>query len=123
MIEPEWELSEDRTTIRITFPTQPPIALELDASGVDMFLESLGTFRSVMTPGIPKGLPNGLVKSVPDPSWHVDKDALTGKVALHIRDTRYGWLHYLIPSPEAGYLSTLLDRIADDGALPTNSIN
>ncbi|WP_439632270.1 hypothetical protein [Shinella sp.] len=123
MIKPEWELSEDGKTLRVTLPTQPPIALELDAGGVDQFLVRLGTFRNVMMPEIPNGVPTGIVKSVPDPHWHVEQDAFTGRAGLHIRDTRYGWLHYLIPAPEARHLSALLAGIANRSPLPPTSMN
>jgi hypothetical protein len=109
MSGPNWKLEDDYKTVTVTFPTDPPVGLKLDAAGVDDMLENLGEFRANMTPGVPDTwAPGQTFGAVPDPRWVTEPDAMMGNSVLHIRDPRYGWLHYMIPREEArkliGYL-------------------
>lgn len=114
MTGPDWKLEDDLKTVTVTFPTDPPVALVLDTTGVDSILNNLGDFRSHMKPEIQPDFPQGQkVVAIPDPRWVTEPDILMGNSILHIRDPRFGWLHYLIPKDEArklvGFLQTQVD--------------
>lgn len=115
MSGPNWKLEDDYKTVTVTFPTEPPIALKLDAAAVDDLLRNLGVFRGAMKPEIPRAFALGQkVAAVPDPNWVTEPDALHGHSLLHLRDPRYGWLHYLLPPHEAQKLAQLLHAQADN---------
>jgi hypothetical protein len=44
MTGPNWTLSDDFKTVTVTFPTDPPIALELDLAGVEQALQNSENF-------------------------------------------------------------------------------
>lgn len=112
--EPKWELNQDLKTVTITFPTDPPVALRLDLLGVENIIKNLGDFHAAMKPEVPKNFAVGQkVEVIPDPAWVTEPDLLMGNSILHIRDPRYGWLHYLIPREEAKKLGILLQNQAD----------
>jgi hypothetical protein len=55
-----------------------------------------------------------MVNAVLDPRWYSEPDALLGESLLHIRDPRFGWLHYALPRESARALGILLVHQADD---------
>jgi hypothetical protein len=111
---PDWKLDEDRKSVTVTFPTDPPVALQLDVSSVDEILKNLGEFRELMKPEIPPEYSLGQkVAAIPDPAWRTEPDALMGNSILHIRDPRFGWLHYMIPRGEARKLAGFLQEQAE----------
>lgn len=111
---PNWKLDDDLRTVTVTFPTDPPVALKLDAQHVEEILENLGELRANMKPEIPHDLAGRRkFKAIPDPRWVTKPDAMIGNSLLHIRDPRFGWLHYLIPRDEARKLAGFLQTQAD----------
>jgi hypothetical protein len=67
-----------------------------------------------MRPEISKTFALGqVVGAVSNPAWVTEPDAMLGNTLLHIRDPRFGWLHYLIPKEEARKLAGLLQAQAD----------
>lgn len=114
MFGPDWRLEDDLKTVTVTFPTTPPVSLQLDAAGVDELLKNLGGFRALMKPAIPDGYSMAeKVEAIPNPRWVTEPDLLNGDSLLHIRDPRFGWLHYLIPRPEAEKLAQFLQKQVD----------
>ena len=115
MVEgPNWKLDGNRQSVTITFPTNPPVAVQWDASAIDEHFRRLGEFRANMKPSIPNNFaPGQLVGAVPDPAWMTEPDAMLGNSLLHIRDPRYGWLHFVIPKEKAKKLAGLLQKQAD----------
>jgi hypothetical protein len=114
MCGPTWKLDEDGKTVTLAFPTEPPVALKLDAVQVDDLLRNLGLFRGSMKPEVPTGYALGQkVEAVPDPSWSTEPDLMMGDSLLHIRDPRFGWLHYLIPKGEAKKLAGFFQNQAN----------
>jgi hypothetical protein len=112
---PTWNLSADRRTVTLTFPTDPPVALHLDAAKVDDLLARLGEFRASMEPETPRDFALGQkVGAIPDPRWVTEPDLMYGASLLHLRDPRFGWLHYLFPPHEARNLARLLQAQADN---------
>jgi hypothetical protein len=109
-----WKLEEDRRTITVTLPTDPVLQLKLTTARVDALFKILGLLRSHMVPEIEGRFAMGQkVDAIFDPVWATEPDALAGDSLLHIRDPRYGWLHYLMPSDEARRLADLLRAQAD----------
>ena len=114
MSEPEWKLEDGYKTVTVTFPSDPPVALRLDVGAVEEILRNLGQFRDQMKPAVAPTFAMGQkVGAVPDPAWVTEADLLRGHSLLHLRDPRYGWLHYLLPPHEAQKLGELLQKQAE----------
>lgn len=115
-MKPAWTISEDLKTVTLTVSTEPPIVLKWTVAGVDDILKNLGELRASMPPEFPRGYDRGQKVSncVPDPIWVTEPDAMMGNSLLHIRDPRYGWLHYLLPRDEAKKLGGYLQQQADE---------
>src|SRR5258708_18310215 len=117
-----WALEPDQKTVKVTFATSPPTVFQLDVAGVEKIQENLGKLRSLMQPAIPPDHGVGQKASaVPNPRWLAEPDVMRGDSLLHIRDPRYGWLHYLLPRSEAGKLATTLQAQADAPPVETAS--
>ena len=113
MTGPNWKLEDDLKTITVTLPTNPPTALLLDAAGVDDLLTNLGLLRASMKPEIAPTFDLGQkVGAISNPAWLTEPDLMLGQSLLHLRDPRFGWLHYLIPKEEAKKLADLLQNQA-----------
>jgi hypothetical protein len=111
MSGPAWKLEDDNQTVTVTFPTDPPVALQLDADRVDEILRNLGEFRARMKPEFASKHALGQkVGAIADPAWATEPDLMRGHSLLHLRDPRYGWLHYLLPPHEAAKLATFLNK-------------
>jgi hypothetical protein len=114
MTGPNWKLEDDYKTVTVTFPSVPNVALKLDAAGIEEMQKNLGTLRAAMKPEVSKTFALGQgVHAVPDPIWMTEPDVMLGNSLLHIRDPRFGWLHYLIPKNEARKLAEYLQNQAD----------
>ena len=114
--EPLWELDQELSTLTISFPTDPPVALVLDAAAVSELIEGAGQVRAKMaTPHSEDWQAGQMVDAVLDPRWYSEPDALLEESLLHIRDPRYGWLHYALPRQSAKALGKLLLRQAKGG--------
>ena len=109
MRAPDWKLEDDRKTVTLTFDTEPRVSLKLDVGAVEEILANLGDFRGGMTPEVKRNWVGGQkVQAVPDPRWYTEPDLMRGDSLLHIRDSRFGWLSYLLPREEARKLGQLL---------------
>ena len=114
MSGPNWNLDDDSKTVTVTFPTNPPVALKLDAANVEDLLKNLGDLRALMTPAVASDYaPGQLVGVIPDLKWMTEPEIMMGASLLHFRDPRYGWLHYLIPPEEARKLAGFLNAQVD----------
>ena len=47
---PDWRLDNDKKTITVTFPTEPPMSYKLQTSLVDDLLRAVGMLRANMLP-------------------------------------------------------------------------
>ena len=109
-----WKLEDDYKTVTLTLPTDPVLQLKLSVEVVEEILKNLGDFRGAMKPEIAAQFPMGQrVEAIPDPAWVTEPNFLTGDSLIHIRDPRYGWLHYLLPRNEARHLAETLGTQAD----------
>jgi hypothetical protein len=118
---PNWKLEDNQRHVTVTFPTTPPVALQLDVAGIEDILKNLGDFRSVMWPEVTKIYRLGqMVKAIPNPIWATEPDAIEGNTLLHIRDPRYGWLHYMLPREEARKLAAYIqNQVESPRPVPT----
>ena len=110
----DWKLEDDYKTVTLTLRTVPSTVLKFDVAGVEEILKNLGDFRAHMPPEIPKAFSLGQkVESVMDPNWVTEPEAMVGNSLLHLRDPRFGWLHYTIPREEARKLAEILQSQVD----------
>ena len=106
---PNWQLHSDKKSVTATFATNPPMSLSLDVAGIENLQKTLGELRGSMSPEVEKTLgQNETIAAVANPSWVVRPAPTKGDSLLHLRDPRYGWLHYLIPRAEAAKLLAFL---------------
>jgi hypothetical protein len=109
-----WNLEDDRMTVTVTFSTEPPVSVGIDTAEVEDIVLNLGRFRSFMLPETPaEPLTDRMVDAHPDPHWRVEAEIMTGDSLLHIRDPRFGWLHFLLPRESARLLGETLVSQAD----------
>jgi hypothetical protein len=115
MAGPNWKLEDDHRSVRVTFPTDPPVVLRFGIAGIEEILKNLGAYREVMKPEVPRKFATGQnVQAVPNPIWKIETDPERGDSVLHIRDPRYGWLHYVLPRAEASKLGGFLTSAVRD---------
>ena len=115
MDAPKWELAEDCKTLYLMIPTEPPVRIRWDTAGVETLQKSLGVFRERMQPKIPAtfAVGQGLrVEAAINPGWSAEPEMLEGNSLLHIRDARFGWLHFVFPRAQAAKLGDALQRQA-----------
>lgn len=119
-----WELSEDKSTITVSFPSTPPVALRLTTKAVDELIHNLARLRSYMTEPHPmKWQSTRKVTAVTSPPWHLQSELMFGHCLLHIRHPGYGWLHFAIPKPESAKLAGFLQARASEQDKPPQKKN
>jgi hypothetical protein len=89
------------------------VAHSFDAAGLDKLLTGLGKARAMMKSKVPADLEDGSVVVVRDPTWRTMSTPLTADPLLHLRDSRFGWLHYALPRDSARTLAVALTKLAD----------
>lgn len=114
MIGPNFQLDADRQHVTVVFPTVPPQALKLDVAGIENLLRKLGDFRSAMEQRVPKTFERGQkVAAISNPRWLLEQDIMLGVSLVHLRDPRYGWLHFALPKSEAANFGKVLLQQAE----------
>ena len=100
-------------TVKFTCPASPSATLRLDAQNLDNLLQKLGACRAAMKPEVPESLPGRLsVQAITDPKWFTEPERLNGDSVIHLRDPRFGWLHYILPRAMATKLASTLQKQA-----------
>ncbi len=113
MTRPIWKLTEDRRSVIVTLNGNPTVALQLDVESVDLWLRQLGECRSLMEPrSVERWKPGQAVSAIVEPNWTAELDSLQARSLLHVRDPRFGWLHYLLMPVNALKLGELLIKQA-----------
>jgi hypothetical protein len=113
---PSWKLNDDLRSVTITFPTDPVVTFVMTTEVLDELLTNLGVFRSQMEPEIPRDFALGQrVAAVTGPAWATEPDMMAGDTLLHMRDPRFGWLHFLISRVDA---KTIADIFLAQAATP-----
>ena len=121
-----WNLEGDRNSVTLSLPTVPPLAVKLSTEAVDDVLRNLGDFRAKMRPPpVSVWAPGQTFHAIANPRWMTEPEAMMGNSVLHIRDPRYGWLHYVLPRKGARKLAGLLaaQAGAPPPAAPTGKVN
>jgi hypothetical protein len=101
---------------QLTFATTPGhvSVLIIDTARLEQLIQRLGELRAAMAPEVSPDFPMGqTVDAIPDPRWSSESELTQGNSLLHIRDNRYGWLHYVLPRLEARKLGGILIAQAD----------
>jgi hypothetical protein len=113
----EWKVSEDHRSV--TLSVNGTLTATYDAAQVEGILAGLGQARASMMPAYPihyeLGQPN--VRAVRDPGLATEV-ATDGHTLIHIRDPRYGWLHFAISREAAGKLAAVLQKQVDNPPSP-----
>ena len=117
LISTNWNLEDNHRYVDATFGTTPPASIRFDAGDVDDIISHLGEFRMLMWPEVEKEFKLGQrVGVISDPFWATEPDVNHQNTLLHMRDPRFGWLHYAIPRDEA---LKLVNYIQNQLNLPT----
>jgi hypothetical protein len=103
----------DRETVTLSDEARSDLAIELDVAQIDRLLQALGDMRARMQPKIaPDWQPGRSVQAVTNPRFSAEVPPDEDFTVLHLRDPRFGWLHYSLPSAECGKLAQFLARAA-----------
>ncbi|PQO23290.1 hypothetical protein C2I36_08520 [Rhodobacteraceae bacterium WD3A24] len=88
----------------------------LDAYTAKRLVHGIGSLRAQIEPEPSRelGLGKRTENTLPDPQWYAEPERMEGHALLHLRDIRFGWLHYLMPKESAGKLGVLLQKIASE---------
>ena len=105
-------LSDDRKWVTISFPTDPPVHLKIEAEEVVMMIERLGFYRAQMPDAVPGEWPTTALRGAcVDPRWITGRDTVSGDTLVQLRDARFGWLAFVLPPKEAKALGEALVAI------------
>jgi hypothetical protein len=103
-------------TAKLSMSTAPGnlSALIVDAAGIEKIIGNLGELRAAMKPDVANDRPTGeMARVLFDPRWSTELEMIQGNSLLHVRDDRYGWLHYMLPKHEAKRLAGYLQAQAN----------
>ena len=114
----EQTLTLNDTKDRVTWTIEDlDLKLVFSAETVSELIIKLGEARAQMTPAVERDYKLGqVVATIPDPIWATEPDLMQGLSLLHIRDQRFGWLHYAFPPNEAAKLGNYLLKQAEGAA-------
>lgn len=112
---PEMKVHYDAASDRLLFTIGDAVCA-FDAAGVDKLLAGLGEARSNMKPEYTADITGEQMNVVSNPTWRTMGIALAPEPLLHIRDPRFGWLHYALAIDSAKRLGLSLVDLADKAA-------
>jgi hypothetical protein len=117
----KFDLSENRRSLTITFPQTPTATFHAEA--IDSLLTGLGQIRAQMWPPYSAHFPSGqTVTAIQDPVWQGETVQSSADMLFHIRDPRFGWLHYkLSPQMVGELIAALNDQIPHPSRAATRS--
>jgi len=117
----DWKLTGHIDTVTVTFQGDRLFHVELDAGEIDGLLKNLSELRAMMQPPHPLDFTqNADIDFIVDPRWQYGHDPSLGQSVLHIRDPRFGWLHYIISEDTA---KKLADALTSPGDLSSGILN
>jgi hypothetical protein len=113
-----WNVSEDHRSVTLSVDATPTATY--DAAQVEGILAGLGQVRASMLPVYPPNYELGqpIIQAARDPGLATEL-ATDGHTMLHIRDPRYGWLHFAISREAAGKLAAALRKQVDNPPGPS----
>lgn len=110
------KFTPDRGSVTFTPDDGPLPPSILNTAALDLYLDLFGRARAEMLPAVPEKwtlLQRVVWDCCRDPKSELEADQLTGDALLHIRDQRYGWLHYVLSKDQARELGAALIAQAD----------
>jgi hypothetical protein len=106
---PTMTVLPDCKSVLVERPEPLPAVYCMELPTVESLLAVLGDVRRRMLPQVAETWPVDMrVDCVRDPRWSLWTDRLAGDVILHVRDARFGWLHYVITRDEARRFATAI---------------
>ncbi|MBS7699517.1 MULTISPECIES: hypothetical protein [unclassified Chelatococcus] len=106
-------------TVTLSDENNPAVALEIDAAQLEQILQGLGEMRARMEPRVEADWqPGRPVQAITNPRFSAELPQDKDFTVLHLRDPRFGWLHYAVPFPECGRLAEFLARAVKRKASP-----
>ena len=115
--EINWRVSDDHRSVTLSVNATPTATF--DAAQVDGMLVGLGQVRASMLPPYPDHYELGQqIQAVRNPGLAAEL-ATDGHTLLHLRDPRYGWLHFAITREAAGKLAVVLQKQVDNPPGPS----
>jgi hypothetical protein len=114
---PTVSFDKDRTGVIFDHPEPMPTLYFKECKVIEQDIAGLGDLRAELTPPVAETWPGGPVSGCRrDPAYSIEHDALAGDVLLHLRDERFGWLHYIITRDRARDFANKI--LAELGAPP-----
>ena len=111
MSKTNWTLDDEQNTVTAQIGAE---TLTLSTQEVEDLVTSLGDFRAEMSPQVATQWDPSLgAVAIPDPVWSSEPQMLLEGSLVHIRDPRFGWLHFFFPPKDARALGEALLRQAD----------
>ena len=112
MFKAYWRNNANRSevdTVTVTVQADPEVRVDLDAHEVDDVIKNLGQMRQLMRPAHLSEFGGEMeLANVFNPECVCDDDPVLAHSVLHIRDPRYGWLHYVLPRDVGNVLAKAL---------------
>jgi len=109
----QWSVDAQRRSATITFKSDQAFTVTLEVAAVEGLLQAFGLMRGHLLPEPPREFALGtLSEALRDPIINTELDLKEGGSLIHLRDERYGWLHYLLPRDSARELGRLLQAQA-----------
>jgi hypothetical protein len=111
------QLSADAQELTIEIRPHNTNLMKVTAESADRILDFFGTARATLRPAVAQEwISTEAVEAERDPRVFLTQDRLAGDVLLHVRDPRFGWLHYVLTKNYARLLGEELIRRADKPA-------
>lgn len=112
MNQPHWSLNDDKTRLRVLFPTTPPVAFDMDTDEVDDLIGNLAEMRANMLPGVEMTDPDPgtRLNVATNGRWYVQPTP-DGGAALCILHPGYRWVAMRLDAGAAGQLVQILQSL------------
>jgi hypothetical protein len=96
------DLLPARDGVMLTYAKAPAAVCIKSTAVVESDIALLGLARTRLLPAVPESWPGAMVAGCyRDPAYSIEHDALAGDVLIHLRDERFGWLHYIVTRDRA----------------------
>jgi hypothetical protein len=112
--EATWAVAEHRMSAELLLTAAAGLAVSFNASALEEHITDTGNVRAQIEPPVASDLVLGqVVAAVGSPVWKLEQEAHSGNVILHLRDPRFGWLHYVLGRDSSRSLAAQLLRYAE----------
>ncbi len=101
---------EDRGGVLLHYPEPLPQLLRRTTKSVEQEIAGLGDLRANLVPAVPETWPGGVCTCLRNPAYSVEMSALD-EVMIHVRDERFGWLHYVMSREQATQFAEMIVKV------------